>query len=415
MHAKFDIVIIGGGLVGCVMAISLAQLKFSVALIESNPPVSQCKKEARDDRAIVLSLGSKHILQTLDLWSYFDAYATPVKSIQVSDQGHFGKTRINASEHQVEALGFVILAHPLSVGLSQALEMYSENITLFYSAKFEKFDGDTNTIFITANDKKILIKSDLVIAADGTSSPVRSALNIDSTLHDYDQSVIIGRVDLEKSHQHVAYERFTPQGPLAFLPDGDRSARVIWTLKTENAKEVANLKPELFIEHLQKEFGYRLGKLQNPTAPYVFPLKLLKAKELGKKGVILIGNSAHTLHPIAGQGLNLGLRDVAQLAELLFEYRHKNISFQDDRLLKEYTSLRVDDHRHIINITHSLVTIFSNSFLPAVVGRNFGLSLLDHIPFLSTSLTKGTLGLSGKISKLAARQPISEWCYDETS
>ncbi len=415
MHSEFDIIIVGGGLVGSVMAIALAQLKFSVALIESNQPVSKNKKEPRDDRAIVLSLGSKNILESLGLWSFIESHVTPVKSIQISDQGHFAKTRIHAADHQVEALGFVVLAHPLAIGLTQAIELHSDFITPFYSAQFEAFEGDTNNIVLNVNGKKEILKSDLVIAADGTNSRVRTALNIESTIYHYDQCVIIARVDLEKSHQFRAYERFTPHGPLALLPDGEQSARVIWTLETENAKQVAELESSLFIARLQTEFGYRLGPLKNPTTPYLFPLQLLKAKILGKNGVILIGNAAHTLHPIAGQGLNLGLRDVAQLAELLFKYRCKKIPFNQEQLLNEFSTSRESDHKNIINITHGLITIFGNSFLPAVIGRNIGLTLMDHIPFLSTALTRGTLGLSGKISKLASRQPISEWCYDETN
>lgn len=400
MKKKYDTIIVGGGLVGSVMAIALAQLGQSVAIIESNKPISLAQKDPRDDRAIVLSMGSKNILESLGVWSTFEAYTSPIKTIHVSDKGHFGKTRIKASDENVEALGFVVLAHPLAIGLSNALQQYVESITTFYSSEFEQFDDEKN-LKVTVDGEKNIFSADLIIAADGSQSPVRKALNIKANVHDYEQSVVIAQVETELPHNDIAYERFTPNGPLALLPFAQHCA-VIWTLPPEEANEIVSVDQDEFIAKLQAEFGQRLGRLSHPTSPHVFPLQLIYTNELGKDNVILIGNSAHTLHPIAGQGLNLGLRDVAQLAELIFE--------KNSDLLAEFTKRRSNDHDNIINLTNNLVGLFSNSFLPAVIGRNVGLHLMDRVPLLRSQLAKRTMGLACHVSKLSSRIPIKEWC-----
>ena len=414
MKSKYDIAIIGGGLVGSVMAIALAQLNFKVALIEANAPIKQAEKDPRDDRAIVLSYGSKNILESLGLWSYFESYTTPIKKIHVSDRGHFGKVRIDAAEENVDALGYVVLAYPLGVGISEGLKKYPDHITTIYQAKFQDFEDDFAQVVVDVNGEKQIIKTDLVIASDGSNSPVRHQLNIETEITDYHQRVVIAQIELEKNHDFTAYERFTANGPLALLPQGDKTAALIWSASPDDAKKISQLNSKDFIERLQNEFGYSLGEFKNPTKPYVFPLQLIQAKSLGTPGVILVGNSAHTLHPIAGQGLNLGLRDVALLAELLFDCRNAGKPINDEQFLQQFTKMRISDHENIIHLTHGLVGMFSNAFIPAIVGRNIGLSLMDRIPFLKSKLAQSTMGFSGKNSKLASNIPIKEWCYDET-
>jgi len=409
---NIDVVIVGGGPVGACLALALPGLR--VALLESQPQPSTEISAKPNDRAIVLSASSQKILQSIDVWSLIQPNCTPVRDIHVSDQGHFGAVRLSASEENIPALGYVIRAGILTSILHQEI-IKKKNIEVFYQSRFVEAStegADKNascTIVTVQNQAKDLIfqlKAQLLVAADGTFSPVRTQQNIATKSTDYRQHVIAATVELSRSHQNIAYERFTKHGPLALLPIAPQQSALIWTLPPDLARDMQNAAPEHCLQKLQREFGYRLGRFVGISTRARFPLKQQKATEIVRPGLVLVGNAANTMHPIAGQGLNLGLRDIAVLAETLLS--SKDVSFGNIALLNTFKKARWSDQQQVMAITHSLVGLFSNAFWPLVVSRNAGFVAMDLITPIRQWLTKRTLGFAGIKSRLVSGVPVQE-------
>lgn len=394
MDKHYDIVIVGGGLVGACLAIALKNSRYKIAVLESKKPHVQMPKAPIDDRAIVISKASQNILSALHLWGRLSENATSITDIHVSNKNRFGAVRLSAHELQEDAFGYVIQANYLYAGLQQALDLCA-NVDVFFGSKFEAIKNST-VIFNQDGHKELT--ADLVVAADGSHSIVRSQQNIETQMHDYDQSVIICNVRLKKDHDNVAYERFTKSGPLAILPMAEKTCAVVWASTPRETEKLMALPIQDFQNKLQKHFGYRVGKILEVSQPFSFPLSFLRAKEQVRPGLALIGNAAQTLHPIAGQGLNLGLRDMASLSEILLETKKSpgNIN-----VLEAYAAWREFDRRHIMSLTHGLVTLFSNDFLPLAYGRSAGLFVMDKMPLTRRVFAQSTMGLVGRLPKLA--------------
>lgn len=393
----YDIVIVGGGLVGAALAIALKNTKYTVAVLESNQPVvtENSTTPSLNQRAIVLSKASQNILSTLDLWSEIAQHATPVEHIHVSNKGHFGAVRIDAKNHNVDALGYVVVAEKLY----QQLQASLTEVDVFYGAKFKdvKQVGKQAEVFFDCDGEQTIV-TDLVVAADGSHSAVRASQNIQTTEHDYQQQVILCNIALQRDHHNVAYERFTNVGPCALLPMSENASALIWATTPNEANEITALSKAQFLKRLQNHFGYRLGKFVDMSQPFSFPLSLVKASALVQPNVVLIGNAAQTLHPIAGQGLNLGLRDMATLAQLLVA-SEKPIGSSD--FLNDYVAWRQFDRTQTVGLTHSLVTLFSTDFMPVNLATTTGMVLFERLPMLRNQFANATMGLMGSVPKLA--------------
>lgn len=394
MNKSYDIVIVGGGLVGACLALALQRSRYSVCVLEYGQPKAQAQPNPIDDRAIVLSKASQNILSALNLWDDIAHFASAVRHIHVSNKGHFGTVRLDARDYDVDALGWVALAQ----NLYQVLQGALDHIDVVYDAQFLKMTQQ-DTYAVVEYEKDIIhsVNAKLVVAADGSFSTVREQQHISTTIHDYQQSAILCNVGLQDDHQHVAYERFTPEGPCALLPMAEKTCAVVWALPPDKAKKLVELPVQDFLSELQKHFGYRLGKFTAVNKPFVVPLSLMRADQLVKDRLVLIGNASQTLHPIAGQGLNLGLRDMAALAELLLECNGDPGSAQ---LAKEYVEWRRFDQRHMISLTHSLVALFSNDFYPLVAGRSIGLMVMERVPQLRELFAQSSMGMMGRLPKL---------------
>lgn len=400
MKTHYDIIIVGGGFVGASLAIILAKEHFQVALIEATEDDPALKAE--NDRTIVLSYSSKVILETIKVWEGFQEHACAIKTIHVSDHGHFGITRMSAQEEQIPALGYVMSAMTIATQLQESLKQF-KNITIIRPATFNSFTYQDNKVQLSLQkgSQNLDLTAQLLVAADGQNSSVRAAQNIRVQKKEYHQTAIVCNVNLKRSHHGVAFERFTQEGPLALLPLPDNKSAVIWTVPTQKAQQFLELSDIEFISQLQQHFGYRLGKLQNPTKRVASRLQLVTTQEQIKPGLVLLGNAAHTLHPIAGQGLNLALRDLAVLAEEVLRARKENQFLGDVNTLKRYIERRKKDQLQIISITDNLVDIFSNGLLPIVLTRNAGIVMLDNIKWLKKMFTRRTLGFSGRVPRLA--------------
>ncbi|MDF2867783.1 MAG: 2-octaprenyl-6-methoxyphenyl hydroxylase [Gammaproteobacteria bacterium] len=388
----YDIVICGGGLVGRSLACALAKLPLQIAVVEALPPKITHQADF-DTRSFALSYGNALFLKQIGVWEYLADSAIPIKTIHVSDRGHSGMTRLKASEQRVPALGYIALAPDLNQALQQTLLQYS-NVTLLCPAAVTAIDCTPNEALLTLQQSQ-QIRTRLAVAADGTHSTLRQLLEIPVKQYNYDQTAIIANVGLTRSHHHVAYERFTQDGPIALLPLSEQRCGLVWTIKSEQVARVMSLTEEQFLTELQQAFGYRLGRFAKVGKRFSYPLQLLQAHQLIKPRVTLIGNAAHTLHPIAGQGFNLGLRDVAALTSLIEQALAKQEDLGSELVLSHYKRQQTQDHRHYIRFTDGLVKTFANSALPLGIIRNTGLQALNLLPKLRKTFAHKAMGLKG--------------------
>ncbi|GLX77015.1 2-octaprenyl-6-methoxyphenyl hydroxylase [Thalassotalea insulae] len=396
----FDIVIAGGGLSGLLAALSLANLtkqdgsSLSIAIIEAND-IEQQPELTFDARVLALSHGSVSYLQSLIDWHTLDAYAAPIKQIHISDRGHYGKARINATEHQVTALGYVVEMSRLGQALLASAKRYS-NIHWFCPDSIAAIDWQKQQVTVQLNSAQ-QIDGQLILACDGAQSSCRQFANISSNATPYHQSAVIANVSMEKAHQNVAYERFTEMGPIAMLPlaDGNSDSKkcsLVWTLTPEKAEQVVQLDDISFQQALVQAFGGWLGNVEQLGQRTCYPLHLVRANEQIYHRMVLVGNASHTIHPIAGQGFNLGVRDVAQLRDVLKQLLTQGKDIAQFSALNDYAQNRATDHQQVITLTDSLVTLFSNELPPLVAGRNIGLKVLNYCKPLKNSLVNKTMG-----------------------
>lgn len=402
----FDLIIVGGGMVGASLACALEKLNVRIAIIEA-VPYQAAKQPSYDDRAIALSFGTSRIFEGMGLWQKISKHTTAIKHIHVSDQGRFGFTRINHQQEGVEALGYVITARDLGKALVQQLNQLN-NLTLISPATLTDLQlGDEHaTAVIEQDDQTKTLTAGLIVAADGGNSIVRQKLDIRTSDHDYQQTAIIANITPEHAHQHIAYERFTKHGPLALLPMDDHRCALVWTRSPQDAERILNLDDTNFLAELQTCFGNRLGRFQKAGKRSTYPLRLIRAQEQVRNRLALIGNAAHTLHPISGQGFNLGLRDVATLAQAIADAMREGQDIGKLAVLNQYAQWRSRDHQQVIGFTDTLVNTFSNRFPPLAFARNLGLLATDIIPPLKHTLARHSMGISGKLPRLARGLPL---------
>ncbi len=404
MH--YDILIVGGGMVGGSLASALAEQPFKIGVIEAVPPAAP-DQPSYDDRAVALSLGSSRILDGIGVWRHIRDRAVPIRQIHVSDRGHFGFTRMSAADEGVPALGYVVEARILGPVLAERIDR-AERIELISPAQLEDIGlaVDAVSARIRTGTECRTLTAGLLVAADGGRSLTRQAVGIDAREWAYGQTAIIANLTPGRPHAHVAYERFTDTGPLALLPmAGDRCA-VVWTVADDQVEEILALDDAGFINRLQERFGDRLGRFERAGKRAAYPLSLVRAREQARERVVVIGNAAHSLHPIAGQGFNLGLRDVAVLAQVLVDARRADRDIGRLAVLDEYARWRLGDQRRITTLTDGLVRLFSNRFKPLVVGRNLGLVAMDLLPPAKHGLARLAMGLAGRQPRLTRGLPL---------
>jgi len=396
MLHDYDILIGGGGLAGNCLALALQESGLKIALIEAQTR-EQLSESAAGDRALALALGTVQQLEILGIWQGVKQHATQIAQIHVSDQGHFGKTRLSAAREKVEALGYVITARDIESHVAQLVT--AADIKQYCPAKISAITSHSNAVTVTVQQasEEVEIKAKLLVGADGGQSTVRQLLAIEQHKTDYGQTALVTTVNTYLPHHNTAFERFTAQGPLALLPVGNYQASVVWTRNPAQAAQLLNCSEADFIAQLQACFGYRLGELSLATPRRAFPLTLIRAKKMHTDRCVIIGNAAHQLHPVAGQGFNLGLRDVVVLADSLIAQQQRGADVGASDFLQDYAKLRQHDHDKTIYFTDSLVKLFSNPHLPLAAARTIGLTLLDHLPLAKHQLARHAMGLKLKV------------------
>ncbi len=307
---EYNLIIVGQGMVGASLAVALKSSPLRIGIIEAIP-IQSGQQTSYDDRGIALSYCSQLIFESMGIWSLLDSQSTPIKNIHISDLGHFGVTRISAKKEQVPALGQVITARAMGQILHKELNTQS-NLKIICPAKVINLKQFHDHIELDLNDNK-RCSTQLLVAADGARSTIRHLLGVDTLEHDYQQTAITANVTTERIHRNWAYERFTDTGPIALLPMSDNRCSLIWTVKSEDDTTLINTTEQNFLNKLQDRFGYRLGKFIKSGQINSYPLRLIQADQLVQHRTVFIGNAANSLHPIAGQGFNLGLRAAALL------------------------------------------------------------------------------------------------------
>ena len=399
MQQDYDLVIVGGGLAGNCLALALKDTGLRMAIVEANTR-EQLSVSPAGDRALALAAGTVMMLESLGIWQGISHAATAIKQIHISDRGHFGKTRLSAQKENVDALGYVITARNIETYVAnQAAEA---GIELISPARVVGLMSGDNEVYVSlkqGNDS-LNASAKLLVGADGGLSSVRQLLDITQQITEYGQTALVTTVKSALPNKNTAFERFTASGPLALLPVAKNRCAVVWTRKNEDADALMLGSEADFLEELQQCFGFKLGELSLVAPRRAFPLSLIRAEKMVAGRAVIIGNAAHQLHPVAGQGFNLGLRDVVRLSEILIKQneQHKDIGAAD--FLKEYAASRKKDHDRTIGFTDAVVKIFSNEWLALAVARNIGLAFLDHIPVAKTLLTRHAMGLAGQIPSL---------------
>lgn len=398
----FDIVVIGGGMVGASLACALRDSGLRIAVVEA-VPLSATAQPSYDDRTIALAYGSRRIFESIGVWEAIDAAGVcPIERIHVSDRGHFGITRLAAQDAGLPALGFVVENRVLGGALLSVLQN-SKAIEWICPASMEslRVEADRAYVTIQAGESPRTLTARLVVAADGAHSAVRAAAGIAAVRTEYEQSAVVTNVTASRPVAGTAFERFTETGPIALLPMSQNRYAVVWSARRAQVEEMLAWPDEIFLAGLQERFGSRLGEFSRPGRRAAYPLALTKVREHARPRLVLIGNAAHTVHPVAGQGFNLGLRDVAALAEVLVSAQRAGTDIGDAALLERYARWRRRDNQVIASFTNGLVRIFSSALPPLALARNAGLVAVDLLPGVKRRFIGITSGLAGRLPRLA--------------
>jgi 2-octaprenyl-6-methoxyphenol hydroxylase len=374
--ASVDVLVAGGGMVGASLALALARGPHSVMLVEAVPPETD-GQPSYDDRTTALGNGSRTVLGSLGAWRELSPLAGPVREIRVSEAGRYGGARIEARELGLDALGYVVNNRHLGAALWGALrQLPPERLQVHCPARIAEphFAADAVHTRLTAPDGAVReVRARLVVAADGAASPLRAAAGIGSASEDYNQVAIVVHLATDQPSRCIAHERFTPTGPLAVLPLADGRHTVVWTLEPARARAVLAQDDAGFGRELQACLGWRIGRIRRLGARASYPLRLGRALDLAGPRTVVVGNAAQSLHPVAGQGFNLGLRDAALLAQVL--------GAADDpgapAVLEDYARRRMDDRRGMIGFTDGLVRLFASEHEGPMLARSLGLALFD--------------------------------------
>jgi 2-octaprenyl-6-methoxyphenol hydroxylase len=391
-----DILIVGGGIVGAAMMQVLAPLGLRVLLVDAAPP--PVLTSDNDARCLTLSYSSIQILTQCGLWPALSPHTTRIDSIHVSERGAFGRACLRGEADR--PLGVVIPIAQLRYTLCPA----TTRDNYWYSSRLVAFDLATHTASIQTPAAHIQVRAALVIAADGVGSPMRHYCGLTTTVKDYAQRALVANITLARAHQHCAYERFTDSGLIALLPQPGLRAGLVWVGEPEEITQLQSQQDTQFLQQLQGTFGYRLGRLMAVGRREVYPLRQVLMPQQVKDQVVFIGNAAHTIHPVAGQGFNLGLRDVAMLAQCIAQ---QGISTE---ALETYQQLRKRDQQAIIDLTDGLSALYGNRWQAVRIARQLGLMAFDNTQTLKKLVSRYASGLGGIVPDLVCGLPLRTDC-----
>jgi len=400
--AAYDVLIVGGGMVGAALACALGNSPFKVALLDRAPTTTPPEKEY-DQRVSAITLASQSLFENIGAWDgMVRRRVSPVREMQVWSEGGSGSIHFNAAEIGEPCLAWIIENRVIQTALIERLHQFT-NVHCLCPVEVSDITLADNGTVITLEDGRLL-QARLLVGADGADSTVRRAAGIDTQSFDLRQKGIVATVTTENPHEQIARQRFLATGPLAFLPlDEPRTCSIVWSADNVRADQLLVLDNAAFLSELQKAFGESLGKIQTIGPRAGFPLALSHAKAYTAPHLALVGDAAHTVHPLAGQGVNLGFLDAATLVEVLLEAVVKQKDIGSQAVLRRYERWRKGDNLAMVSITGGFRYLFSND-LPVVSQlRNWGLSLTDAATPVKNFIMRRASGLEGDLPKLARR------------
>jgi len=401
---QYDITVVGAGMVGASFVrlltetLDRAREDYSILVVEAVPPASD-EQPSFDARSTALSWGSRQIFERMGIWDELQSVTTAIEEIRVSDQGHFGSAQINCREHGQEALGYVIENRQLGSVLNPFLQQ-SPGLDYLSPARISTIQPrqDGMELGVEIDGETSTVRSGLVVLADGGRSPICQQLGIERQQQAYEQRALIANIAFSEPHDSVAYERFTDSGPLAVLPLNDfeqqHRGALVWTLAEAEAEQFMALPEEQLLAQLNERFGRRLGVITEIGARSCYPLSLTVAREQVRPSLVLLGNVAHTLHPVAGQGLNLALRAVDDLVAALVGAQSSGVSPGGMDVLEPYRQQRLSDQQTVVSLTDQMVSLFSNRQPARIALRKAGLLAIDLQPGVRRGFARQAMGLS---------------------
>jgi len=408
--ADYDVVIVGGGMVGASLALALIHTPLRILVIEAYEPESG-QQPSFDERTTALGNGSRQVFEALGLWDRLLPDAAPIRRIHVSDAGHFGFARLDAAQFGQAAIGYVVPNRVIGRELWGALRR-AARIDVRMPARVTRVQPAADAALVEFTDDRGAqrVSARLVVAADGAQSLVRAAAGIEATRDDYDQTAIIASLRTDRADDGTAYERFTPAGPMALLPlklplAGHWRA-LVWAARPDDAAALLALDEAGFRARWQEAFGWRAGRALQLGRRVAYPLALVRAGAGIAPRAVLLGNASQSLHPVAGQGFNLGLRDAAGLAELLAQAARDGQDVGAAALLERYAAARAADREGVVRLTDGLVRGFSDARAGRATLRNLGLLAFDLLPPAKRALSRVSFGFGGASPRLTRGLPL---------
>lgn len=403
-----NVTVVGGGLVGLATAEALAQQGFSVLLLEAQPP-KLAAESSYDDRTLVVGAASRNFWQNLGVWPTVAEEAVAIKSVHVSQRGHFGSAVFTAHELGAAALGHVVEARQLGLALQRQV---SANPRVHYlnPARFAGFtkqaeNAPVNVRYSVAGQPEVTTTCDLLVAADGARSPIRQQLAVPVETHNYGKTAVICTISTAVPHQGRAFERLTADGPVAVLPFRDGRCGFVWSMPTDQAEAMLSANDTAFRQAAQQRFGTRLGRFTRVGRRSSYPLYRITVPRQVADGVVLMGNAAHTVSPVSAQGLNLAVRDVAQLVETLVAARHNELALGSLSVLQQYQTARQEDQTATLRYTDDLMRWFAIERFPVDALRSAALLTAGISVPLQARLFRHGSGFRGHVPNLLRPAP----------
>ncbi len=404
MIEKFDVVIVGGGMVGSAVACSLGNSSLKVAVIESTPPAAFSPEQAHDLRVSALSIASKNILETVGAWDGVVARRfCPFKRMRVWETA--GDTEFCSDDINYPELGYIVENRITQLALLDRLQTF-DNIELICPSTITKINYAIGDDSLLELDDGRQLSTQVLVAADGGQSRVRQIVGLGVTSWDYKQHALVIYIETAYKQQDITWQRFLPSGPQAFLPLTGHYGSIVWYNSPDEVRRLKSLSYEALKDELQSAFPDCLGQVNQVLGVASFPLKRQHAQNYVKPGVVLVGDAAHMINPLAGQGVNIGLLDAAALGEVLVDAAKKGLALGDLSVLKRYEQLRRNENLKMMTVMDVFYQVFSNEILPIKLIRNLGLGLAERLLPAKNKVMRSAMGLEGKLPKLARGEPI---------
>jgi 2-octaprenyl-3-methyl-6-methoxy-1,4-benzoquinol hydroxylase len=404
MKEKYDVVIVGGGMVGAAVACSLGSSLLKVAIIENSPPAPYAPDQPHDMRVSALSIASKNILETVGAWEgVVNRRFCPFRRMRVWETA--GDTEFCSDDINYPELGYIVENRVTQLALLERLQAF-DNIELICPVSIKKINyvaGKPGEVEL--EDGRIL-SANVLVAADGGQSRVRQTVGLGVTSWDYKQHALVIYIETAYGQQDITWQRFLPSGPQAFLPLTGHYGSIVWYNSPDEVNRLKTLSFDALKDELVASFPDCLGQVNNVLGVASFPLKRQHAQSYVKPGVVLVGDAAHMINPLAGQGVNIGLLDAAALGEVLLEAAKEGLELGSLTVLKRYEKMRRNENLKMMTVMDIFYQVFSNEVLPLKLIRNLGLGLAERILPAKNKVMRSAMGLEGKLPKLARGERI---------